>query len=150
MSKTKTDIRRIFLPKAQANTKEFGGKYIAGGFNKAISFAGSPPPTRVVLLQFPDMDALKAFEDKEQKNIAEVGSKLASFRIIGSSRSDNDGGDGPRARGPSAFFGLQQGLVHPAISALGVKLIRRIYEYTPLADPKAPEPGSAQIGGGGG
>jgi uncharacterized protein (DUF1330 family) len=75
--------KKDFLPKAQANTKEFGGKYIAGGFNKAISFAGSPPPTRVVLLQFPDMDALKAFEDKEQKNIAEVGSKLASFRIIG-------------------------------------------------------------------
>jgi uncharacterized protein (DUF1330 family) len=72
-----------FLPKAQANIKESGGKYLAGGFNKAISLSGSPPPNRVTLLQFPDMDALKAFEDKEQKNIAEFGSKLASFRIIG-------------------------------------------------------------------
>jgi uncharacterized protein (DUF1330 family) len=81
--KDEDGYKKDFLPKAQANTKEFGGKYIAGGFNKAISFAGSPPPTRVVLLQFPDMDALKAFEEKEQKNIAEFGSKLASFRIIG-------------------------------------------------------------------
>jgi uncharacterized protein (DUF1330 family) len=82
--KDEDGYKKDFLPKAQANTKEFGGKYIAGGFNKAISFAGSPPPTRVVLLQFADMDTLKAFEDKEQKTITEVGaSKYASFRIIG-------------------------------------------------------------------
>jgi uncharacterized protein (DUF1330 family) len=72
-----------FLPKAQANVKEFGGKYLGGGFNKAISFLGAPPPNRVVLLQFRDMDALKAFEDKEKRNVADVGSKYASFRVIG-------------------------------------------------------------------
>ena len=40
-----------FLPKAQANIKESGGKDIAGGFNKAISLFGSPPPpeSRVTL-----------------------------------------------------------------------------------------------------
>src|SRR5580698_7996602 len=48
-----------FLPKARANIKESGGKYLAGGFNKAISLSGSPPPNRVVLLQFPDLDALR-------------------------------------------------------------------------------------------
>src|SRR5215470_15407869 len=58
-----------FLPKAQANIKEFGGKYIAGGFKKAISEIGAPPPSRVVLLQFPDMDAVNAFEDKEKQNV---------------------------------------------------------------------------------
>lgn len=72
-----------FLPKAQANIKEFGGKYIAGGFNKAISEIGAPPPNRVVLLQFSDMDTLNAFEDKEKRNVADVGSKYASFRVIG-------------------------------------------------------------------
>ena len=72
-----------FLPKAQANIKEFDGKYIAGGFNKTISFTGAPPPNRVVVLQFRDMDTLKAFEDKEGRNVADVGSKYASFRIIG-------------------------------------------------------------------
>jgi uncharacterized protein (DUF1330 family) len=72
-----------FLPKAQANIKEFGGKYIAGGFNKTISVIGLPPPNRVVLIQFRDMDTLKAFEDKDKQNVADVGSKYASFRIIG-------------------------------------------------------------------
>jgi uncharacterized protein (DUF1330 family) len=72
-----------FLPKAQANIKEFGGKYIGGGLNKAIGFIGAPPANRVVLLQFPDMDTVKAFEDKEQRNVTEVGSKYATFRVIG-------------------------------------------------------------------
>ena len=72
-----------FLPKAQANIRESGGKYLAGIFNKAISLSGSPPPNRVVLLQFPDMDAVKAFNTKEQQLEADVGHKYASFRAIG-------------------------------------------------------------------
>jgi uncharacterized protein (DUF1330 family) len=72
-----------FLPKAQANIKEMGGKYLAGGFNKAISLSGSPPPNRVVLLQFADMDSLKAFYIKEKQLEADVGNKYASFRAVG-------------------------------------------------------------------
>jgi uncharacterized protein (DUF1330 family) len=72
-----------FLPKAQASIKESGGKYLAGGFNKAISLSGSPPPNRVVLLEFADIDALKAFEAKESRLEADVGNKYASFRAIG-------------------------------------------------------------------
>jgi uncharacterized protein (DUF1330 family) len=73
-----------YLPKAQGNIEVFGGKRIAGGFNKAISLRGAAPPNRVVLLQFPDMDALKAFEAKEQKIQTDVGvDKYASYRIIG-------------------------------------------------------------------
>jgi uncharacterized protein (DUF1330 family) len=72
-----------FLPKARANIKEAGGKYLAGGFNKAIGLSGSPPPNRVVLLQFPDMEAVKAFNDKERQLEADVGNKYASFRAIG-------------------------------------------------------------------
>jgi uncharacterized protein (DUF1330 family) len=72
-----------FLPKAQANIKEFGGKYIGGGMNKAIGFVGTPPPNRVVLLQFADMDTAKAFEDKQKRIETEVGNKYASFRVIG-------------------------------------------------------------------
>jgi len=72
-----------FLPKAQANIKETGGKYLGGGFNKAISLSGSPPPNRVVLLQFPDMDTLKAFYAKEKLLETDVGNKYASFRAIG-------------------------------------------------------------------
>jgi uncharacterized protein (DUF1330 family) len=72
-----------FLPKAQANIKEHGGKYLAGGLNKAISLSGSPPPNRVVLLQFSDMDALESFEAKQKQLEADVGSKYASFRAVG-------------------------------------------------------------------
>ena len=72
-----------FVPKAQANIKEFGGKYIGGGMNKAIGFVGAPPPNRVVLLEFADIDALKAFGAKESQLEAEVGNKYASFRAIG-------------------------------------------------------------------
>ena len=71
-----------FLPKAQANIKEFGGKYLGGGYNKAFSVNGPPPPSRVVLLQFPDMDALKAFSDKQKQFEADIGDKFASFRGI--------------------------------------------------------------------
>jgi uncharacterized protein (DUF1330 family) len=74
---------RDFLPQAQANIKEHGGKYIGGGFNKAISMSGSPPPNRVVLLQFPDMDTMKSFSAKQRQLQAEVGNKYASFRAIG-------------------------------------------------------------------
>ena len=45
--------------------------------------SGSPPPNRVVLLQFPDMDALKAFGVKQKQLEADVGDKYASFRAIG-------------------------------------------------------------------
>jgi uncharacterized protein (DUF1330 family) len=72
-----------FLPKAIANIKEMGGKYLAGGFNKAISMSGSPPPNRVVLLQFADIDALKAYNVKQTQLEADVGNKYASFRAIG-------------------------------------------------------------------
>ena len=72
-----------YLPKAQANIKESGGKYLAGGYNKAIGFSGSPPPNRVVLLQFADMDAVKAFNVKERQLQADIGDKYASFRTIG-------------------------------------------------------------------
>ncbi|HUC52010.1 MAG TPA: DUF1330 domain-containing protein [Xanthobacteraceae bacterium] len=71
-----------FLPKAQANIKEFGGKYLGGGYNKAFSVNGSPPPSRVVLLQFRDMEALKAFSVKQKQLEKDIGDNYASFRGI--------------------------------------------------------------------
>lgn len=73
---------RDFLPKVQANIKETGGRYLAGSFNDAISLKGYPPPNRVVILEFPDMDALKEFYLKQSKFEDEVGSKYATFRVI--------------------------------------------------------------------
>jgi uncharacterized protein (DUF1330 family) len=82
-AKDQDGYTKDFLPKAQANIKESGGKYLAGGFNKAIGFSGAAPPNRVVLLQFPDIDALKAFYVKQQRLEADLGNKYASFRAIG-------------------------------------------------------------------
>ena len=82
--KDQDSYSKDYLPKAQANIMAFGGKRIAGGFDKAISLKGAPPPNRVVLLQFSDMDALKAFEAKESQIQADVGAdKYASFLVIG-------------------------------------------------------------------
>jgi uncharacterized protein (DUF1330 family) len=71
-----------FLPKAQALIRESGGKYLAGGSNKAIGLAGAPPPNRVVLLQFSDTESAKAFYVKQGKLEADIGNKYASFRAI--------------------------------------------------------------------
>ncbi len=71
-----------FLPKVLANTKEHGGVYLAGGFDKAIGFAGFPPQNRVVLIQFPSMDQVKAFYEKNRPLEREVGSKYASIRVM--------------------------------------------------------------------
>lgn len=82
--KDQDSYSKDYLPKAQANIRAFSGKRLAGGFNKAISLRGAPPPDRVVLLQFSDMDALKAFAAKDSQIQADVGAdKYASIRVIG-------------------------------------------------------------------
>ena len=75
-----------FLAQTQANIRDSGGKYLAGNSNArgptAVSLNGSPPPDRVTLLQFADMEAVKAFYAKQHALEADVGSKYASFRIV--------------------------------------------------------------------
>jgi len=77
---------RNFLAQTQANIGESGGKFLAGNSNgrgpTAVSLSGSPPPDRVVLLQFADMEAVKAFYAKQRTLEADVGSKYASFRVV--------------------------------------------------------------------
>jgi uncharacterized protein (DUF1330 family) len=45
-----------FLKAAQKDISDHGGKYVAGGYKKTESLAGSEPPDRVVILQFENMD----------------------------------------------------------------------------------------------
>lgn len=78
--KDQDGYNKEFLPKAQANIKEMGGKYLGGG--KAIALSGAKPPNRAALLQFPDIDAVRAFSDKQERLEADVGNKYASFRAI--------------------------------------------------------------------
>jgi uncharacterized protein (DUF1330 family) len=70
--------KKDFLPPTQANMKEFGAKYLGGGGpDKTMAIYGDQPKTRIVLVQFPDMDTLKAFFAK-QKPTDEMGLKYVS------------------------------------------------------------------------
>ncbi len=75
-----------FLAQTRTNIRESGGKFLAGDSNAsgptAVSLSGLPPPERVTLLQFADMQAVKAFYAKQHALEADVGSKYASFRIV--------------------------------------------------------------------
>ena len=58
--KDEDGYKKDFLPGPQKAIDDNGGKYIAGGFNKAFSITGQPPADSVVILQFENMDKVKA------------------------------------------------------------------------------------------
>ena len=71
-----------FLKAAQKDIADHGGKYVAGGYKKSISLAGTEPPNRVVILQFANMDQIKEWRDQGAMDLENsVGNKYASFRI---------------------------------------------------------------------
>jgi uncharacterized protein (DUF1330 family) len=71
-----------FLKPAQKTIADHGGKYLAGGFNKTVSLGGTEPPNRVVLLQFANMDAVKAWRKEGEADLEnDVGEKYAKFRV---------------------------------------------------------------------
>jgi uncharacterized protein (DUF1330 family) len=74
--------KQEFLPLARKSIGDHGGKYIAGGFNKTVSFDGSEPANRVVLFQFDNMDTAKAWYGVAKADIQKVGSKYATFRTF--------------------------------------------------------------------
>ena len=76
---------------AQVKPPAYVGKYLAGGYNKTLSLTGTEPPNRVVILQFPNMDAVKEWREQGSM-IGDVlveavdlehagGNKYASFRV---------------------------------------------------------------------
>jgi uncharacterized protein (DUF1330 family) len=70
-----------FLKPVQKTIIDHGGKYLAGGYNKTLSLSGSEPPNRVVLLQFPNMDAITAWRKEGEADLEnDVGEKYARFR----------------------------------------------------------------------
>jgi uncharacterized protein (DUF1330 family) len=81
--KDQDGYKNDFLPPAQKSIAEGGGKYLAGGFNKTVTFDGAPPPNRVVILQFESMDKAKAWnESQAQKDSRKIGDKYATFRTF--------------------------------------------------------------------
>jgi uncharacterized protein (DUF1330 family) len=71
-----------FLKPAQKTIADHGGKYLAGGYNKTVTLSGSEPPNRVVILQFANIDAVKAWRQEGEADLENnVGNKYASFRV---------------------------------------------------------------------
>ncbi len=80
--KDKAGFEENFLKATRKDIADHGGKYLAGGYNKAIGLVGTEPPNRVVIVQFPNMDAVKAWRDEGAMDMENtVGNKYATFRI---------------------------------------------------------------------
>jgi uncharacterized protein (DUF1330 family) len=80
--KDRAGFEENFLKPARKDIADHGGKYLAGGYNKTMSLAGSEPANRVVILQFPNMDSVKKWQDEGAMDMENtVGSKYAKFRI---------------------------------------------------------------------
>ncbi|MGO9045540.1 MAG: DUF1330 domain-containing protein [Xanthobacteraceae bacterium] len=81
--KDEDGYKKDFLPDARKIIMDHGGKYLGGGFNKTIAYSGAAPANRIVLLQFENMDAVKAWWDGGGGDIEKkVGSKYATFRTL--------------------------------------------------------------------
>jgi uncharacterized protein (DUF1330 family) len=81
--KDEEGYKKDYLPEAQRMIREAGGKYIAGGFNKATTLTGAAPPNRVILIQYDNMDALmKAWEGGLRGWQEKNGDKYATFRAL--------------------------------------------------------------------
>jgi uncharacterized protein (DUF1330 family) len=72
------------VDKVRQALKAYGGKVIAGGYNKAHGIVGAPPPNRYLIFMFPNREAhdkywaesVKPWMDGEAK-------KYADFRAVG-------------------------------------------------------------------
>ena len=77
--KDKAGFEENFLKAARKDISDHGGKY--SGY-KTMSLVGSESPNRVVILQFANMDAVKAWQDEGAMDMENtIGSKYAKFRI---------------------------------------------------------------------
>jgi uncharacterized protein (DUF1330 family) len=71
-----------FLKSTKTDISQHAGKYLAGGYDKTLSLVGAEPPNRVILLQFPNMDAVDEWRKQGEEDMENtVGGKYATFRI---------------------------------------------------------------------
>jgi uncharacterized protein (DUF1330 family) len=71
-----------FLKSTKTDISQHGGKYLAVGYDKTLSLVGAEPPNRVILLQFPNMDAVNEWRKQGEEDMENtVGGKYATFRI---------------------------------------------------------------------
>ena len=78
----KAGFEENFLKATKKDIGDHGGKYLAGGYDKALSLSGDEPPNRVVILQFTNMDAVRQWRKEGEEDMENtVGAKYATFRI---------------------------------------------------------------------
>jgi uncharacterized protein (DUF1330 family) len=70
-----------WLPGVQKTIAEAGGRYVAGGFNKTTAFMGDPPPNRVVIITYPNLDAFRKWWASNGEPELKKAEKFATFRI---------------------------------------------------------------------
>jgi uncharacterized protein (DUF1330 family) len=81
MVKDEGGFKNEYLPAIQKSIADAGGKYLAGGMNKTATLLGAPPPNRVVIIQYENMDKAKAwFESDAAKEARKLGEKYATIR----------------------------------------------------------------------
>ena len=81
ISVTDQEAYKAWLPDVQKSIKAAGGEYLAGGFNKATAITGAPPANRVVVIQYPSLDAVKTWWKDHGEADIKKAEKFASFRI---------------------------------------------------------------------
>lgn len=80
--KDRDGYMKEFLPPAAKAIEDAGGKYVVRG-GKTVSFQGEPPPSRVIVLHFENMDKAQAWYDSPgRKDSQAIGDKYATFRIF--------------------------------------------------------------------
>jgi uncharacterized protein (DUF1330 family) len=80
--KDRAGYEENFLKSTKTDISQHGGKYLAGGYDKTLSLVGAEPPNRVLIIQFPNMDAVKQWRKEGEEDMENtVGAKYATFRI---------------------------------------------------------------------
>jgi uncharacterized protein (DUF1330 family) len=78
----KEGYTKEFLPRVAKEIQEAGGKYLVRGGNP-VSLMGTPPASRVVVLQFDSMDKVKAWwNSPSHASTQAIGDKYATTRIF--------------------------------------------------------------------
>jgi uncharacterized protein (DUF1330 family) len=84
----KEGYTKEFLPLAVKGIQEGGGKYIVRGGNP-VTLQGTPPTSRVVVLQFDSVDKVQAWWNSPgRKGAQSVGDKYATTRAFAVERCD--------------------------------------------------------------
>ena len=80
--KDRAGYEENFLKSTKTDISQHGGKYLAGGYDKTLSLVGAELPNRVLIIQFPNMDAVKQWRKQGEEDMENtVGAKYATFRI---------------------------------------------------------------------